>query len=136
MGNQVLNSRWLNHWKWLVPDTMRGSWIFCQRVFELFLQPNVLLKISKITVKVGKNKQIGSILTCQSQQRLLILNCSKSAKWPDLKFVFLQSWRNQIWTAVRPHLKDTKRYWCHYLIITWQISLSLVTGATVIKCKQ
>ena len=28
--NLVLDSRWLNHWKWLAPDLMFGSWIFCQ----------------------------------------------------------------------------------------------------------
>ena len=23
---------WSNHWKWLVPDPMHGSWVFCQTV--------------------------------------------------------------------------------------------------------
>ena len=47
---------WFNHWKWLVPYPMRGSWIFCQteRYRDCFLQPNVLIKLSKITVPSPK----------------------------------------------------------------------------------
>ena len=50
-GEPVLDSCWLNHWKWFVPDTMPGSWFFCQTVsLDCFLQPKVLLRVSKITV--------------------------------------------------------------------------------------
>ena len=37
----VLDSHWLNHWKWLVPDPMHGSWIFCQTesVWTVFYSP-------------------------------------------------------------------------------------------------
>ena len=47
----VLDSCWLNHWKWFVPDTMPGFLFFCQTVsLDCFLQPKVLLRVSKITV--------------------------------------------------------------------------------------
>ena len=58
---------WLKYWKWLVPDPMPSSWIFCQREFGLFfLQHNNLLKVRKTTdlTKVRKNERVGSILTC------------------------------------------------------------------------
>ena len=37
-GETSFDSYWLNHWKWLVLDPMRGSWIFCQmeRVWTVF----------------------------------------------------------------------------------------------------
>ena len=38
-GNSIFDSGWLNHWKWLVPDPMPGSWIFLSNGggFGLFL---------------------------------------------------------------------------------------------------
>ena len=66
----------LNHWTWLMPDPMPGSWIldfFLNRgVWDCFWQAKVLSRLSKIIYlpKVSKNKRKGSILIC-----------AKSSKW-------------------------------------------------------
>ena len=33
LRNTALDSGWLNHWKWLAPDPMQGSWLFYQKVW-------------------------------------------------------------------------------------------------------
>ena len=67
---------WLNHWTWLMPDPMRGSWILWffsnGEGWDCFWLAKVLSRLSKITylLKVSKNERVGSILIC-----------SKSTKW-------------------------------------------------------
>ena len=49
-GNQsVLDSCWVNHWKGLVPDSML-FYMSNREGLDCFLQPNILSKLSKITV--------------------------------------------------------------------------------------
>ena len=73
MRNPVFHYGRLNHCKWLLPDAMHGSWIFCQteRVWIVFLQHNVLSKHSKTTVTCPKiviiNKK-GQFSLTQSQK--------------------------------------------------------------------
>ena len=58
---------------------------------------HVLPKRSKITVTCPKSakQQKGSILTCPKlATSISTLNCSKLAKWPFWKFIYLQSWRS------------------------------------------
>ena len=57
-------------WKWLVPDPMHGSWIFCQteRLWSAFLRPNILSKLIKITVTYQKYVKINQFWLVQSQQ--------------------------------------------------------------------
>ena len=107
-----LDSCWLSHWKWLVPDPMPGSWNFSQTqgvwiVFRgLTSCPNSVKKLWP--AQSSKYKQEGSILTCPELVKLT----------------------QRVLLGTR-----LARYWRHYLIFTWlwQISLSLVTGATAIK---
>ena len=70
----------------------------------------------------------------KSAKWLSILNCSKSAKWPVWKFIYLQSWRKikfgqQVNLILRvPLVPCLRRKWCYYLIIMWpwQIFISSV----------
>ena len=62
----VLDSRWLSHWKWLVRDPMRGSWIFCQTevwiVFcGLMSWPNAEKQLWP--AQISKIERVGSIMT-------------------------------------------------------------------------
>ena len=93
----VLNSCWLDHWKWLMPDLMhmvhefssnrqglnRFSWWLTQTQ-----QKNCDLS------KVSKEDQIGWILTCPELVKYIsTLNCSKLAKWLVWKSLYIQSQR-------------------------------------------
>ena len=94
----VLDSYWLNHWKWLMPHLMcmvpeflsNGGGLNC------FLW-HILSKLSKITVdqsNVSKKDEIGRILTCPKLVKYIsTLNCSKSAKWLVWISIHLQSQR-------------------------------------------
>ena len=93
MGNPVIDQRWLNHWKWLVPRPMFSSWIFCQTgsIWIIFLD----LTFCPIPwncwdmPKVSKKEPVGSILTCSKSAKLLsFLKYSKSAKWPVWKSIY------------------------------------------------
>ena len=81
----VLDSCWLNHWKWSVPDLMWFlNFLSYKEGLHCLLWLNILSKLSEITdlPKKSKNKQVGATLTCLEAVKLLaILNCSKSAKW-------------------------------------------------------
>ena len=89
LGNPVLNSSWLNHWKWLLPDPMHGSWNFLSHREDLdcFLQPEVLPKFSEIIVTCPKSiniQQWEQFLHPHSQKndyQFWNAQCSKSAKW-------------------------------------------------------
>ena len=81
----VPHSYWLNCWKWLVPNTLCGSLISCQmkRVWIILL--SVRSSPNSVTV-------IGSIFTCSKLEKLLlILNCSKLAKWLLWKYLYISS---------------------------------------------
>ena len=88
-------------------------WFFLSSggVLDSFSQPNVLPKPSKITVNCPKSFILtsSSILTCpKSAEWLLTIRCSKCAKWPVWKSMYLKSWRSQkhkTWTLGKPHSK-------------------------------
>ena len=113
----VLDSPWLNNWKWLVPDRMHGSWIFWI-VFQCLARTQINNgDLSKFS---SKRKQIESMLTCPKLAKwMLTLNYSKSAKWPVWKSTYLQSQgslKHQIWTVGKHHWNGSTRY------STWGVS--------------
>ena len=82
-------------------------------VLDSFSQPNALPKLSKITVNCPKPFILtsSSILTCpKSAEWLLTIRCSKCAKWPVWKSMYLKSWRSQkhkTWTLGKPQSKGS-----------------------------
>ena len=91
-GNPVIDQRWLNHWKWLVPGPMLSSWIFCQTgsIWIVFLDLTFCPTPWNCwdMTNVSKNEPVGSILTFPKSVKLLsILKCSKLAKWPVWKSI-------------------------------------------------
>ena len=105
-----------------------------------FLQPNILSNYCNLP-KVSKNKQLGSILTLLS-----VLSSSKSANWTVWKSIYpvMEKLETSNFDSRQTSFKGfywvtrLQRYWPCYFIFTWlwQISLSLVTGATVTKYGQ
>ena len=99
LGNPVPDSCRLLQWKWLLPDPMHGTWIFCQaeRV-RIFLQSNILPKFSKITVtcpKLVKINKMGQFLLAQSSKMTKNFGLLNVSKMISLKiYIYLKSSRN------------------------------------------
>ena len=96
-------SLWSLFINWGIQPVLDSYWLFIKQRggFDWFLQPTVLPRRSKIPdpPKVSKNNPVGSILSC-----------SKTAKWPVWKSIYLQSrtsYKHQIWTVDKPHLKGS-----------------------------
>ena len=70
------------NWKWLMPDPMHGSWIFCQteRFWTAFLRPNILSKLIKITVTCQTYVKINQFWIAQSH-----LKAMEKLETPDSK---------------------------------------------------
>ena len=83
LGNSVLDSSWLNHWTWIVPDPMHVWFLnFLSNGWSLdcFLQPNVLPKLIKKTglLKVTLINSYGKFWLAQSQKNVYQLWITQS----------------------------------------------------------
>ena len=91
----VLDSCWLDHWKWIMPDLMRvvPEFLSNEEGLNRFSR-HVLPKLSKINdlSKVSKKDRIEWISTYPKLVKYIsTLNCSKSAKCLVWKFMYLHS---------------------------------------------
>ena len=109
----VLDSRWLSHWKWLVRDPMRGSWIFCQTevwiVFcGLMSWPNAQKQLWP--AQISKIERVGSIMTGPNQKN-------------DFQFWTAESWQN-----------DQSKYQCiSYIYGSENLCISSLGETRIIK---